>query len=144
MKHKTIKLAVLITILIFNLFSLIHIQKLKAADSPAPPAMSELTDFATNKAGMSAYKKPTDIIISIINVALSFVGLIFLIMIIYSGFQWMTSGGNEEVVGKAKKRIINSVIGIAIILLSWIIANTIILIIQNKPLVDDGYSPWPG
>lgn len=55
----------------------------------------------------------------VINIALSFLGLIFLSLILVSGFQWMTSNGNEEVISKAKKRLINSVIGLIVILAAY-------------------------
>lgn len=52
---------------------------------------------------------------TIVGAALSFIGVIFLILIIYGGFQWMTAGGNEEQVGKAKVLIISAVVGLMII-----------------------------
>jgi Type IV secretion system pilin len=79
---------------------------------------------------------PEIIIIKIINIVLGFVGLIFLVMILYSGFQWMTSGGNEEKITKAKQRLVSSTIGLGIILLAWVIANTVMLIIQGDPLTN--------
>lgn len=67
----------------------------------------------------------TNIITRIVGYALSFLGVIFLILIIISGYQWMTAGGNEEVISKAKKRIINSVIGLAIVLMAYVLVQTI-------------------
>jgi hypothetical protein len=78
------------------------------------------------------YKDPQQATIDIINIVLGFVGLIFLIMVIISGIQWMISGGNEEKVASAKKRLINSTIGVAIILCAYIIANGIMMIIQGE------------
>jgi len=66
----------------------------------------------------------------IIAVILSFLGVVFLVIIIYSGFQWMTAGGNEETITKAKKRIVNSVIGLVIVftayLITYFITNVLI------------------
>lgn len=73
-------------------------------------------------------------IIGSINIVLTLVGLIFLIMIIYSGFQWMTSGGNEELIKKARGRLINASIGLGVVLGAWVIANTIMLIVRGEPL----------
>ncbi|MBT4277341.1 hypothetical protein HOD96_01165 [Candidatus Falkowbacteria bacterium] len=61
------------------------------------------------------------IVAAIINAILSFFSILFLVMIIYGGHMWMFSRGNEEQVGKAKKILINSTIGGAIVLLSWAI-----------------------
>ena len=54
----------------------------------------------------------------LIRYAGSFVGLDFVIIILYAGFQWMTAGGNEDKIAKAKKLLTNGVIGVAIVLLS--------------------------
>ena len=65
-------------------------------------------------------------IASIINVAMGLLGIIAVAIILIGGFQWMTAGGNEENVDKAKKRIIQGVIGLAIILASWAIARFVL------------------
>ena len=65
-------------------------------------------------------------IASIINVAMGLLGIIAVGIILIGGFQWMTAGGNEENVDKAKKRIIQGVIGLAIILASWAIARFVL------------------
>jgi hypothetical protein len=66
------------------------------------------------------------VIVRILNYVLSFVGLIAVGFLIWAGFLYLTSGGNEEQSGKAKKLILQVIIGIIIILLSWVIVNTII------------------
>ncbi len=84
-------------------------------------------------AGAAGYKTgpsaPTiDIIIGdIIFYVLSFVGVIFLILTIYAGFTWMTAGGNEEKIKKAKKLLTNSIIGLIIALGAAAITNYILL-----------------
>jgi len=64
---------------------------------------------------------------------LGFVGLIFLILIIYSGIQWMTAGGNEEKVENSKKMIIQAGIGLALILFSYIIVYWVITFFYTQP-----------
>ncbi len=51
----------------------------------------------------------------IVNVVLSFLGIVFVILVILGGYQWMTAGGNEEQVSKAKDRIKNAVIGLIVV-----------------------------
>lgn len=53
-------------------------------------------------------------------------GLIFLLLVIWSGFSIMISGGDEEKVNKAKKTFFNAVIGLVIILMSYAIVSFII------------------
>ena len=62
----------------------------------------------------------------IINIALGFLGAIALGLVLYAGFLWMTSGGEEEKITKAKQYLKNGVIGLTIILASWAIATFII------------------
>jgi hypothetical protein len=69
---------------------------------------------------------PRTIIGRIINVGLGFLGVIALGLIIYAGFLWMTSGGEEDKISKAKKLLTSAVIGLAIVLASWAIATFVI------------------
>lgn len=61
----------------------------------------------------------------IIGIILSFVGVIFLILIIYGGISWMFSAGNEQKVEKAKNIIINAVIGLVIVFAAYFITDFI-------------------
>ncbi len=61
------------------------------------------------------------IIGKIIGVILSFLGVIFLLLMIYGGYLWMMARGNEEQVGKAKKIIVQAVIGVIIVLAAYAI-----------------------
>lgn len=69
---------------------------------------------------------PRAIVGRLVNIALSFLGVIVLGLIIYSGFLWMTSGGDEEKVRKAKGILKNAIIGLVITLSAWAIATFII------------------
>lgn len=62
----------------------------------------------------------------VIRLFLSVVGIIFLILIFYSGFRWMTSGGNEETVKKAKETMVAAVIGLVIVLAAYAITYFVI------------------
>lgn len=62
----------------------------------------------------------------IIQVILSFLGLIALGLILYAGVVWMTSGGSEDKIDKAKSTLKNAVIGLFIILASWTITTYVI------------------
>lgn len=71
----------------------------------------------------------------IINVILGFLGIIVLGLILFSGFQWMTSGGDEKKIGDAKKRLTNAVIGLIIILSAWSLTRYIIIVF-NKTVIN--------
>lgn len=67
----------------------------------------------------------------IINVALGLLGIIAVVIILIGGFEWMTAGGNEEKTGEAKKRITAGIIGLAIILSAFAIAQFVITSLQR-------------
>lgn len=65
-------------------------------------------------------------ILNWVNFALGFLSLIAMIALIYAGFLYVTSMGEDEQAGKAKKIIIYVVIGIVVILLAYALVNTLI------------------
>ena len=65
-------------------------------------------------------------IMSIIQFALGFLGIIAIVLMLYGGFVWLTSAGNEEKVGQAKKIIIAAIIGLAIIFVSYALATFVV------------------
>ncbi len=82
---------------------------------------------ATAKAaGFGEPRSLVEIVGAVISIFLSFLGIIFLILIIYGGFVWMTSGGNEAKVLKAKKILTQAVIGLIIIVASYAITNFVL------------------
>ncbi len=71
-------------------------------------------------------KKPATVASNIINTLLTLLGTIAVIIILLGGFKWMTAGGSSEKVQEAKDLIKNGIIGLIIILSSWIIANFVL------------------
>lgn len=63
--------------------------------------------------------------LAVINILLAVAGLIAVLVLIIAGFRYVTSFGNEEAVGGAKKMIINALIGIVVIILSFVIVRVI-------------------
>ncbi len=51
----------------------------------------------------------------IVNAALTLVGTIFFVLMVYAGYLWLTSQGNETEVEKAKKIITTAVVGLVIV-----------------------------
>lgn len=98
-----------------------------AIAAPALPALAQ--DYGLKAtAGAAGLKKaePAAVIGSIIGYALSFIGIIFLCLLIYGGALWMTSFGNEQKVKTAKELITGAVIGLVIILAAYAITHFVI------------------
>ena len=71
---------------------------------------------------------PVDIrymIVRIIQVFLTFLGILAVIIIMKAGFDWMTSNGNDKKVEEAKRQMTDAIIGLFIILAAYIITDYI-------------------
>ena len=66
---------------------------------------------------------------TIVNIALTSLGVIFVILIIVAGFMWMTSSGDKEKIDKATKMISASVIGLLIVVAAYALWNFIQIIL---------------
>ncbi len=49
--------------------------------------------------------------------------LVVLVMLIWGAFEWITSGGDKEAVGKARNRIVNALIGLAVLAVAFALAT---------------------
>ncbi len=65
------------------------------------------------------------VISNIISWVLGFLGLIAVSVVMYAGFLWMTSGGVADKISRAKKMLINGLIGLLIIIFSWVIVTLV-------------------
>jgi hypothetical protein len=75
--------------------------------------------------GLNGATTLSELILGIIMYMLLFAGSIAVIFVIIGGFQYVTSGGNEEQAEKGRKTLINAVIGIVIIVLAYVIINVV-------------------
>ncbi len=122
-------------------FSLPNLALISFAQQPEPDLQKEVLE-QMGKTGQVGYQKGTptklDLLIligQIINTALSFVGLIFFILLVYGGFLWATAGGNEEKVTKAKRIIKNGAIGVIVALSAYAISYFIIAELVGGPRI---------
>jgi hypothetical protein len=66
------------------------------------------------------------VIINATNTALTFIGLLAMVGLIFAGFLYLTAGGNKDRVETAKQMIRNVIVGISLILLSFVVTNFVI------------------
>ena len=103
-----------------------------AIKAPAGVGLSGAKGVVETVAGTSGYEKNPNIIFfagTLVNWLLGLTGIIFVLLIIYAGYQWMTAQGEEEPVKKAKATITNSVIGLIVILGAYAIYNFVIAVL---------------
>jgi hypothetical protein len=74
---------------------------------------------------------PRVIVGNIIQVILGLLGTVAIVLVLYGGFLYMTAGGDNTKVEKAKKYLINAGIGTAIIILSFAITTFILSSLQS-------------
>jgi hypothetical protein len=91
----------------------------------APLALAQFNVPNSGGTGLPDDTRLSSLILRIINLALMVVGLIAVLFLIIGGFRYITSAGNEETAENAKKIIINAIIGIVIIILSFVIVRVI-------------------
>lgn len=91
------------------------------ADATNTPSADYGLKNAAEVAGLKTTPGISARIGTIITTIISFVGVIFLILIVAGGLMWMTAGGSEERITKAKKLIINATVGVIIVFLSYAI-----------------------
>ena len=60
-----------------------------------------------------------DFISKVLTFAFLIAVLVVLVMLIWGAFEWITSGGDKEAVGKARSRIINALVGLAVLAVAF-------------------------
>jgi amino acid transporter len=79
-----------------------------------------------------------EIVAAIITSVLSLMGVIFLALMIYAGFKWMTARGEEEKVTDAKETLTRAIIGLIIVLAAYAISYFVVSSLSSKVLNDSG------
>lgn len=83
----------------------------------ALPALTEVGKGA----GVSETGTLQSIVGEFINAALTLVGTIFFILMVYAGYLWMTARGKEDQIETAKKVITAAIIGLVLVLSAYAI-----------------------
>lgn len=92
-------------------------------DTATQQAITQTTGLGTTA--------PTSVVTSIVSWMLGILAVIAVVLVIFAGIQWMTSGGNEEKVTAAKNLLRAALIGLVIILAAYGIALYVFRILSN-------------
>lgn len=92
----------------------------------APTVLAALTPINIPSQNYFGNKELMGVAETIINSALAFLGLIAVVIILIGGFQWMTAGGSDEKIKKAKGTLSAGIVGLVIIMAAWGIAKFVI------------------
>lgn len=70
----------------------------------------------------------------VIGTALSMIGIIFFILMIYAGLRWMTARGNSELTQKAMDTMIAATIGMIVVLAAYALTRFVFSAIETAPV----------
>lgn len=89
-----------------------------------PAAADEFgLDQVAGRAKLKSNQSAPVLLGSVIGAALSLIGVIFLALMIYGGFMWMTAAGKEDKAKKGLDTILAAVIGLIIVFSAYTITN---------------------
>ena len=74
----------------------------------------------------------TDIIKIVISAALGIIGSFALLMLVWGGFQWLTSAGNPEKVSAGTQTMVWALIGVMVVLASYVLLSTFLDFLTGK------------
>ena len=122
--------------LLLGLLSLLTVGQMALVAMPAgaqfdpangdPLAGIEATDLGNGQGAESAGQQLPILIGRIVRTLLGLLGIIFLVLMVYAGFLWMTARGESDPVDKAKDIIKQSIIGLVIIFLAYALTGFIV------------------
>ncbi len=118
LRPKAVKKLILASLLILVSFLLIpHLAFAQAADQFG---VNEAAKLGLGGADLKV------IIARIVQIFFGFLGIIAVLIVMYGGFIWMTAGGDVAKIEKAKKLLVNAVIGLVIIFSAFAIVSFVI------------------
>lgn len=132
MKNKAAFLKTKILLLcIIALMPFLHTAQALGND-PVSDGLTAVHDnaFQNQQAPGSASGTVVSVIGLIIKLALFVAGALAVLFVVIGGVLYLTAGGNDEQATKAKKTITNALIGIVIIILSYVLVNVVINLVN--------------
>jgi CBS domain containing-hemolysin-like protein len=99
-------------------------------------------DAAGTTSGMGttkSIKDPRQVIADVIQIALSIVGIIFVVLIVMSGYWLITSAGEEDKITEAKSTLKAAIIGIIVVLSAYAITEFVAKRMYNASRIDSQY-----
>ena len=128
MRNKIVKLIFLTVLAVFVFLPIVSY----AGPLTDPDDIIGSMNDAGRKSGFSvgAQDQLPTMIATVIKAVLGLLGIIFIVLLVLAGFNWMTAAGDEEKVTKAKNTITRAVIGLIIIIAAYAIT---VFVFKNLP-----------
>lgn len=119
------------------MYCLGDITKLNTYCSPLSPTPVPPTSFPFGPTwfqlraptGVPVTVTPDSIVQFLFNLFIALGIILALIFLLYGAIKWITSGGDKAALENARSRIIMAIVGLLIVVLSWVIVNLVIKIL---------------
>lgn len=109
-----------------------HASALTANQQTVCDSIGSGTDCGTSSTGGSDVNK---VITTVINLFSAIVGVIAVVMIVMSGFKYITSGGDSAKLTSAKNTLVYALVGLVIVVLSQAIVKFVLTKTVNNPSI---------
>ncbi len=102
-----------------------HATALTSTDNPVKDGIGEVKDKFPQTSEVAKAETVGGLIIAIITVLLNILLAVAVLAIIFGGYLYITSAGNEEQAKKGRKTLLYAIIGLAVIIMSRAIVVTV-------------------
>lgn len=92
---------------------------------------SGLNNLASQTGHLEIENRGESIATRISGAIMPLLGIIYLILMIYAGYLWMTASGNEDQIAKAKKIIATATVGLLVAFMSYAISIFVVSAFQK-------------
>ena len=126
MKNKYLKTSLKVLLLITLFFASFHFADAMAQGLEGGGTGLQIAGTEDVTISGDIDKRPLgDVIKSMVNYFIGFLGFIAVVVFVYAGVLWVVSGGNEEQISKAKKMMTYAALGLLVVILSFSIVRFI-------------------
>ncbi len=94
---------------------------------------TKLPDWGIQQGSNQGASSVVLIITSVIKILLLLAGSIAILFIIIGGYQYITSGASPDLAKKGKTTVVNALVGIIIIVLSYVLVTVVSNLVSRQP-----------
>lgn len=135
------------------LLSVVFVNVLPARSQVLLDSFEQLKHTAgSSGANLGTPMDPRTIVANIVRLALSLIGTILIVIIVWAGYKWMTAQGNENQIADSKKTIFNATIGLIVIMSAYALTILVTNLASGRKLnsgagqgggtLDDAVGSW--
>ncbi len=89
--------------------------------------------FFSFRVGINDYNDPAFVIATVIRILIGLIGFVSLLYLILGGYQFLTAGANPDLAKKGRTTATNAIIGLIIVILSYIITTVVVNVLTGAP-----------